>query len=73
MDIIKNLACAVMLQATKDYFKSTEPQQRQIIKDLRSTWMEQFSNGLSLVVANELIKNPEKIQERIKYNKNALN
>ena len=72
MDFIKNLACAVLLQATKDYFKSTESQQKQIIKDLRSTWMEQFSNGLSLVVANELIKNPEEIQERIKRN-NALN
>ena len=72
MDFIKNLACAVMLQATKDYFKSTESQQKKIIKDLRSSWMEQFSNGLSLIVANELVNNPEKIQERIKGNK-ALN
>lgn len=62
---IRNLAAAVMLQAVKDYFRGTEKRQVKIIKDLRSRWMREFSNGVSVIVAERLLKNPKEIKARM--------
>lgn len=65
MDGIKNLASAMLLQATKDYFASTTAQKRVIIKDLRSGWCDLLTEGRSLVVAEKLKTHPEEIQKRL--------
>ena len=71
-DSIHGLACAVCLQAVKDYFATTYDSSRKaILKDLRSPWMEMFSNGLSVVVAEQLEKNPKEIKERLRYSRGA--
>lgn len=67
---IRELACAVCLQAVRDYFSTTyESSRKAILKDLRSPWMDMFSNGLSIVVAEQLEKEPEKIKERLRYSR----
>ncbi len=67
---IHELACAVCLQAVKDYLATTYDSSRKaILKDLRSPWMDMFSNGLSIVVAEQLEKEPEKIKERLRYSR----
>lgn len=65
---IRNLGVAVCLQAVKDYFRAgiSEAKQRAILKELRSPWMDLFSNGASIMVADHLERNPEEIRERIK-------
>lgn len=71
---IKNLASEVMLQAVKDYinWRDTPERCNVVLKDLRSNWMNHFTNGMSLVVAEQLEKHPEEIAERIRqHQKNA--
>ena len=63
---IRNLACAVVLQAVKDYLYATPQKQAAILKELRSPYMDLFSNGTSLAVADQLEKHPEEIAERMK-------
>jgi hypothetical protein len=67
-DIIKNLAAATMLQAAKDYFhwKATPEKRAVILKDLRSEWMDFFTDGMSIAVADKLEKHPEEIKARLK-------
>ena len=62
---IKSLAAAVMLQAVKDYFKMAQSKRAEIIKDLRSRWMQDLSGGMSLVVAEQLLKHPAEIRARV--------
>ena len=64
---IRQLAASVMLQAVKDYFDETYPQKKRKIipKELRSRWMQEFTNGISLVVAEQLELHPEEIRARI--------
>lgn len=64
---IRELACAVVLQAVKDYFgrKSTPKKRTKILKELRSSWMRNFSNGTSVNIADELEKHPKEIRARI--------
>lgn len=68
---IKSMAAATMLQAVKDYFHwRTTPKKREVIlKDLRSPWMDMFTNGMSFIVAEQLEKHPEEIKERLERNK----
>lgn len=75
---IRNLACAIVLQAVRDYFtkeeykteKKTESmfakKRKTILKDLRSPYMEMLSNGTSVVVAEQLEKHPEEIVARMR-------
>lgn len=66
---IRNLACAVMLQAVKDYFHTSSAKKKQaILKDLRSNWMQFLTSGTSLVVAEQIEKNPEEIAARLRQN-----
>jgi hypothetical protein len=65
---IRQLAAAVMLRAVKDYFgrKSTPEKRTEILKDLRSGWMRDFTNGTAANVAEQLEKYPEEIRTRMK-------
>lgn len=74
---IRQLACAIILQAVKDYFIKTEyktvkkteemfdKKRKEIIKDLRSAYMDMLSNGQSVIVAEQLEKHPEEIAARL--------
>lgn len=62
---IKNVTSAIMLQAVKDYFKSSPKGQTQILKDLRSTWMDYITDGTSVLVAEQLELHPQAIAERL--------
>lgn len=74
---IRQLASAIILQAVKDYFikkeyktvKKTEEmfdkKRKEIIKDLRSAYMDMLSNGQSVLVAEQLEKHPEEIAVRL--------
>ena len=62
----RNLACATLLQAIKDFFRGTESQKKAILKDLRSDWMDWFTQGLSLELEKELKTNPEQVRARYK-------
>ena len=62
---IRNLACAIILQAVRDYFRSSSGQKAVILKDLRSPYMDMLSNGTSVLVAEQLELHPEEIKARL--------
>jgi len=64
---LRQLACAITLQAVKDFVAGDEANRRAILKDLRSPYMDFITSGTSLVVADELERNPDEIAERIRY------
>lgn len=64
--VIRQLACAVILQAVEDYFRSSKEKKRAILKDLRSNWMQIFTQGTSANVAEQLELRPEEIHQRMK-------
>ena len=68
---IRNLACAVMMQAVRDFCKSHENSKERtaILKDLRSNWMDLLTDGMSITVAKQLELHPDEIAERIRKNK----
>jgi hypothetical protein len=67
-EAIRNLACAITLRAVKDYFgkKSTPKKRTEILKDLRSGWMRDLTNGTSVNVAEQLEKHPKEILARLR-------
>ena len=67
---IRQLAAAITLQAVRDFFCATKAQKRVILKDLRSSWMRELTNGTSANVAEQLEKNPKAIKERLRKNAN---
>ena len=70
---VRQLACATILQAAKDYFStSSEKNKSQILKELRSVWMTDFTNGTSAIVAEQLEKRPEEIKNRLQKHKERL-
>lgn len=62
---IRSLAAAVTMQAVNDYFE-TPKNQKLILHDLRSEWMQYLSNGISLTVAEQLELHPEQIRARLR-------
>jgi hypothetical protein len=69
MNTIKNykqLGCAVVLQALKDFFDGTDKQKKAIIKQLKSEWMNFISDNLAWRLAEELEKNPKEVKRRFK-------
>lgn len=64
---LRQLACAITLQAVKDFVAGDEANRRVILKELRSPYMDLITSGTSLVVADELEKYPEEIAKRIRY------
>ena len=68
--LVSELAAATIWQAAKDYVSTKcDRQRKSILRDLRSDWMQFFTNGLSVVVAKELERNPDEIRKRIKLKK----
>jgi hypothetical protein len=67
---IRQLTCAIVLQAVKDYFDpKTKPEARKtIFKDLRSTRLKFITNDMSERVAEQLELHPEEIAERLRRN-----
>lgn len=75
---IRNLACAIVLQAVRDYFtkeeykteKKTEEmfakKRKTILKDLRSSYMNLITQGTSIIVAEQLELHPEEIAARMR-------
>lgn len=63
----RNLACAITLQAVKDYLKEgkTDAKRQAILKELRSPYMQLITDGTSVTVAEQLEKNPKEIAERL--------
>ena len=66
---VRNLACAITMQAVRDYFNDgvTAARQQAILKELRSTYMQFITDGTSVTIAEQLEKNPKEIAERLKY------
>ncbi len=69
---IKNLASAVLLQAAKDYCAGTEKEQAKISEELRSEWMQELTQGISLVVAEQLEKNWKSIAPRLEWDQQNM-
>lgn len=64
---VHNLASAMLLQATEDYFGArNQKEKNQIIKDLNSEWNKFFTDGMSLIVADKLKHNPGSIYRKYK-------
>lgn len=74
-DAYKNLGCGVALELTKWFCEAgtSDEQKQAIIKDLQSDFMVAFSDGNSLVAAEQLEKNPKEIAERLKKYKEEFN
>lgn len=63
----RNLGAAIVLQATKDMVDPliSWKRKKEILKDLRSEYLIQLSDGLSLVAAEQIEKHPIEIAERL--------
>ena len=63
----RNLACEILRQAVRDYFKEdeTDAQKQAILKELRSPYMIFITDGTSEIVAEQLEKHPKEIAERL--------
>ena len=71
---LKNLTCAIVMQAVKDYFHyNGKPQkQREVLNDLRSPYMDCITNGMSVIVAEQLELHPKEIYERMQKQHDML-
>ena len=70
---IRNLASAVLLQAAKDYCDGTDKERAKISEELRSEWVQELTQGISLVVAEQLEKNWKVIAPRLEWDQqNAI-
>lgn len=66
------LVNAIVYQAAKDYvFTKDERKKRETLKDLRSSYMDWLTNGMSVIVAEQLELHPQEIAKRIRRNGNA--
>ena len=62
----RQLVATILLQATRDYCREeSEAKRNAMLKDLRSSHMDFVSNGMSIVVAEQLEKNCDEIKTRI--------
>lgn len=68
MSNIRNLTSAITMQAVKDFISGGEKKRRAVLRDLRSAYMRLITDGLSLVVAEQLELHPEEIAERLRRN-----
>ena len=62
---IKSLTASIIMQAVRDFFDYPH-QKYTILQELRSEWMDYITDGLSVVIADELEKHPKEIAERMK-------
>ena len=65
---IRNLACAILLQAAKDYCnaKPDSETRRKILKDLRSPRLKFITSDMSAIVAEQLELHADEITERLR-------
>ena len=65
---IETLASRTLLEAAKEYceYGRTEGEKKSIIRDLKGEWMNFLTDGMSTVVAEELLKNEKEIAVRLK-------
>lgn len=63
---IRELSCATILQAVRDFVASEDYEHKIILRELRSAWMDLLTQGLSCVVAEQLEKHPDDIVKRIR-------
>lgn len=69
----RQLVMTILHQAAKDYCRNeSESTRKAILKDLRSSYMEFISDGMSVVVAEQLEKNCEAIKARISKEEDEL-
>ena len=69
----RGLCMAIILRAVKDYLIANEGNRKVILKDLRSDWCYFISDGLSVVMAEKLEKNPSLIKARLKKMEGRMN
>ena len=62
---IRQLAAAVTLEAVRDFCNGSMKKKARVLKDLRSRWMQDFTNGNSLIVAEQLELHPDEIRARV--------
>ena len=77
MSAIKELAAEVLLQAAKDYFfgekynANDEDRQKTILKELHSDWLVFLTDGMSVVVAEQIELRPDEIRFRLRKEENT--
>lgn len=65
----RQLIMAVIYRAVEDYcFFKNEVNREEILKHLRSSRMNELSDGMSVIVAEQLELHPEEIAERLRRN-----
>ena len=63
----RQLAFAILMQAVKDYCKTTSQKTKiAILQDLRTDYMDEITDGMSVVVAEKLELCPEDIAARLR-------
>lgn len=67
MKVYTNLGYAIAVQAVRDFIKEESDEEKQeIIKDLRSEWMEWLTDGMSIQLADKLESDAEGAKCRFK-------
>lgn len=62
----RQLVMTIIYNAAKDYCQTTsESKRKAILKDLRSSYMDFASDGMSVITAEQLEKNCDAIKARI--------
>lgn len=69
---VRNLACAIIMQAVRDYFNSSKNGKQVILNDLRSKYMDFITQGTSTVVAEQLELHEDEIRERVRKGDSML-
>lgn len=69
----RQLVMTIIHRAVGDYcFTASETKRQAILKDLRSSYMNDISDGMSLVIAEQLELHPSEIAERLRRNGEVL-
>jgi hypothetical protein len=59
----RQLGYAVALKAAKDFFKTASKKKKEeILKDLKSSWMDFITNGISVILAEKLETSPSTVE-----------
>lgn len=62
----RQLGFAVALQAAKDFFKTGSKKKRMgILEDLKSSWMDFITDGLSVKLAEKIETNPTEVEKNL--------
>lgn len=62
----RQLGYAIAIQALRDYFNAPTKKRQIILRELKSTWMDFITNGLSVILAEKLEKNPKEVYRNFK-------